>query len=225
MKFKALTTFFIAVLLISPVVVSGQYQDFRSWWNIDLSKDITSGLKAGLKVSQRFNENSLRYDRSLATLGLEYEALKNLTFEGACRYIILKNRDEFISKYRLHGSASYDIKYNAFTFKFRDQLQYGFDKMNSLNDYYFNTLTNRMRIQTNYNIFASPASLYASYEYYIDFSSVYGILPSAYRVKLGLEWALSTKSDLDLSYTLEKELNIKNPLQSHIISIGFNYNL
>ena len=131
---KSLTTLFF--IFLTPYV-SAQYQDFRSWWNFDLSKEITNDFNAGLELSQRFDENSLQYDRSLTTLGLEYEITKDLSVEGGYRFVFLQDRQfVLVSKYRIHGNVSYRYKHSSFSLSLREQIQYGFDDLNTL-DYYF----------------------------------------------------------------------------------------
>ena len=47
----------------------GQQQDFRSWWSVDLTKNLTKNLQAELEIGQRFQDNSLGFERSLITAG------------------------------------------------------------------------------------------------------------------------------------------------------------
>ena len=229
-SFLSRKPFRILVLLILPVLsftmVSAQNQDFRSWWNVDLSKDISKDVKAGLELSQRFKENSLRYDRSLATLGLEYEVIKNLSLEGGFRYIAVKDNSQvFVSRYRLHGNVSYDYKLDRITLKIRERVQYGFNDLNSVDDFYSNSLTNRTRFSIDYDIFGSPFSIRSSYELFVDLNDPEGFTISDHRLQAGLRLKLNSKSDLDFSYMFDMEVNKVNPLRSNVLILTLGYDL
>lgn len=223
-RVRILVLVFLFVLSFSQV--SAQYQDFRSWWNVDLSKDISKDLKAGLEFSQRFKENSLRYDRTLATLGLEYEVIKNLSLEGGFRYIAVKDNSQvFVSRYRVHGNVTYDYKLDRFTLKLRERVQYGFNDLNSLDEFYSNSLTNRTKLSVDYDIFGSPFSLRSSYELFVDLNDPEGLTISDHRLHAGLRLKLNSKSDLDVSYMFDMEVNKVNPLRSNVIILTFGYDL
>jgi hypothetical protein len=221
-RFRHYLLFFLLFFL--SINSSAQYQDFRSWWSIDLSKDLSKDLKAGLEIGQRFKENSLAYDRSLATFELAYEVFKDFSLEGGYRFIATK--DKYLnlgSKYRIHGSASYDYKFDRLTLKLREQLQYGYDDFTTLNELYSNNLTNRNKFSVDYNFFASPFSVKSSYELFIKLSDATGVNISDHRFQLGLNMVLNSKADIEVAYMFNKEVNKINPLSSNVLVLGFNY--
>src|SRR6056297_1016345 len=124
--------FMLMLSLVSPKAV-GQDQDFRTWWEADISKDITNDLQASLDFSQRFKSNSLRYDRSLLTASLEYELFKNFEIDAGYRFYLLQdNRMQLTTKYRIHGDVSYAVDLEAFEIQFRERVQYGFNDLTSI---------------------------------------------------------------------------------------------
>lgn len=220
--------FLIGILLLSlfSVKAAGQRQDFRSWWEIDVSKDIAKDLQASLELSQRFKTNSLRYDRSLLTAGLEYEIFKNFEVEAGYRFYLLQDdRMQLATKYRINGDVSYSVDLAAFTLQIRERLQYGFDDLSTIEEYALNKLTNRNKLTLEYDLFGSPATFFGSYELFTDISKRSSIEISDHRFEVGVQYALSFKSDLSVSYMLDKEVNSVNPLTAHVIVIGFGYDL
>ena len=218
----------LTVLLLLNLfpALNAQYQDFGTWWNVDFSKKINKDFSAGLKVSQRFNENSIRYDRSLATISVEYGGFKDLSIEGGYRLVLVRDNDlSFATRYRFHVNAVYGLKFGDIKISLRDQLQYGFDELGTINDYYSNALTNRTRLKGSYKIYGTPLTAYASYELFLDLNSSYGAGFSGHRIQAGTEMRISNRMDLDLSYMMEDEFNVPYPVLNHIISTSISIDL
>lgn len=203
----------------------GQEQDFRSWWSVDLTKDLTKNLQADLELGQRFQDNSLGYDRSLVTAGLEYELFNNFEIGGGYRYIVYKDKGLFDSKYRIHGDVSYEVSVSSFSFQLRDRIQYGFQDFSAIENYGNNNLTNRSRLSAEYDIFASPIALFASYELFLGLNASSGVQIRDHRYKVGAEYKLSMRSDLELGYMLNAEANRSSPLNAHVLLVAFSYRL
>jgi len=192
---------------------------------VDLSKDLTKNLQVELELGQRFQDNSLRYERSLITAGLEYELFNDFEIGGGYRYIVFKEEGIFDSKFRIHGDVSYEISPGSFSFQLRERIQYGFQDFVTLDDYRANNLTSRSRFKGEYDIFASPFTLFASYELFLGLNTSSGLQVRDHRYQAGAEYKLSMRSDLELRYLFNKEANRKNPLNAHVIVISYAYRL
>lgn len=217
--------FMLLLSVVSPKAV-GQQQDFRTWWEADISKDITNDLQASLDFSQRFKSNSLQYDRSLLTASLEYELFKNFEIDAGYRFYVLQdNRMQLTTKYRIHGDVSYAVDLAAFEIQFRERVQYGFNDLASIERFTDNKLTNRNKLTLEYDLFASPMTFFGSYELFTDITNMSAVEFSDHRFELGVEVALSFTSQVEISYMLDRELNEFDPLMAHIVVIGFSYDL
>lgn len=215
----------IAFLLLAGSQLFGQEQDFRSWWSIDLSKDLTKNLQAELELGQRFQNNSLGYERSLVTAGLEYELINDFEIGGGYRYIVYKDDGLFTTKYRIHGDVRYEVSVYSFSFQLRERIQYGFQDFNTIENYGSNNLTNRSRLSAEYDIFASPFTLFASYELFLGLNTSSGVQIRDHRYKAGAEYKLSMRSDLELGYMFNAETNRSSPLNAHVLLISYSYRL
>ncbi|MFC2089222.1 DUF2490 domain-containing protein [Bacteroidota bacterium] len=211
------------LLLLTIPSVHAQYQDFRSWWDVELAYGITKDLDAKVEISQRFKENSLVYDRSVLTAVLAYEIIKDLSVRGGVRYLVVNTPGTFESRYRIHAGIQYQKKFDELALSIRERIQYGFNDLQSMQYYMQQKTISRTRLKTAYKIFGTPFQVHASYELFLDLNSGIGILPVANRVQLGLEYAFRSRSALDLSYIFEQEINSVNPLLSHIIKLGYTY--
>lgn len=215
----------VTFLMIAGGQLFGQEQDFRSWWSIDLRKDLTKKLQAGLDLGQRFENNSLGYDRSLVTAGLEYELFNDFEISGGYRYIVYRDMGLFDTKYRIHGDVSYEVSLSSFSFQLRERIQYGFQDFSTIESYGANNLTSRSRLSAEYDIFASPFTLFASYELFLGLNTSAGVQIRDHRYKAGAEYKLSIRSDLELGYMLNAEANRSSPLNAHVLLISYSYRL
>jgi len=213
-----------AILLLCTINLSAQYHDFNSWWKLELSKEITKELDATLDLSQRFDQNSLRYDRSLATLGLQYRIHENIDVEAAYRYYLVNQFGGGLdSRYRIHGSVILSKRFDDFKISLRERLNYGFDDLTQTNTYYGNRLMNRGRLKVSYDIFGTPISVYSFYEMWLDVSRLNATHMLAHRFRGGLLYDINFRSKINLSYLHKIEVNQINPITSHILYLAYSY--
>ncbi len=214
--------FFISISLISIVNLYGQ--DFQSRVNFELSKDFTKDLELSLELGQRFNDNSLRYDRSLVTAGIKYDLPKGFALGGGARYLLVRNNDRYESRYRFHGDITYGLRISDFKIRFRERLQYGFDDITSYN-YFGNKLTNRSRIGLEYDLFGTPLSFYSSFEIYLVLNDPTSAAYSLNKVIAGMRLKMKKDMELKLYYLLEDEVNTAYPDQAHIVVVSLGIKL
>jgi hypothetical protein len=119
--------------------------------------------------------------------------------------------------------VSYKYKISSFSLGLREQVQYGFNDLNTIDYYFENKLMSRTRVSAKYAIFGTPLAVHSSYEFFLNLNSLFGVMPSAHRIKAGVEYSFSGKSELDISYMLEEEFNTANPVRSHILALTFGY--
>ncbi len=215
----------ILFICILPFASTAQEQDFRSWWSIDLTKNLTKSLQAELELGQRFQDNSLGYERSLVTAALEYELFNSFKIGGGYRYIVYKDNGFFDSKYRAHGDIGYQYSISSFSFQLRERIQYGFQDFGAVEDDSSNKLTSRSRAGAKYDIIGSPLTFFASYELFVGLNTSEGIRGRGYRIQAGTSYKLSERSDIEFGYMLNEEINRSSPLRAHLLVVEFNYRL
>ena len=67
----------------------GQQKDFGTWWEFELNKGLKNGIGLSGELEQRFNQNSLQYDRTLLTISGDYDLKDYLSVEGGFRTIFI----------------------------------------------------------------------------------------------------------------------------------------
>lgn len=216
----------VSLAFFSTGNLFGQQKDFQSWYELQLNYGLKSGIDLSLEAEQRFENNSLQYDRSLITLTADYDLTDYLNAELGVRGLLRMDRERRLQpRYRVHADLALERTIAVVDFSFRSRIQYGFDEMDVLDDAGYNKLSSRNRIMADYHIFGTRIELSASVE---SWHQLGGQAPRAFnkiRYSAGIQYMLNFRSDISLRYMLEDEFNVTNPLQAHIIRAGFSYDL
>jgi hypothetical protein len=202
--------------------VQGQRKDFQTWWELDLHKEVAGGFDFAVELEQRFRNNSLQYDRSLVTLTGSYRANRYLGVEAGLRAVAVQDREQQIqSKFRAHADAEGNYSLSGIDFSFRVRLQYGFDDIVDLGFFRINTLVNRNRLKLEHHLFGSRVTIFGSVESWHLLNEASSGWAYKMRYSGGLEYALGFASRLKLRYILEDEFNVRDPLQTHVLLLGY----
>lgn len=204
----------------------GQQKDFQSWYELELNVDLKSGIDLSLEAEQRFDNNSLQYDRSLVTLEADYDLTGWFNVEMGLRGILKTNSERRLqTRYRIHTDATFEHSVSDFDCSLRSRLQYGFDDQIIRDVTGYNKLVNRNKLKVDYHIFGTRIGLSAYVESYHLLSG--SPIRSFYKMRYSAEiqYMLNFRSDINLRYILEDEFNVTDPLQSHILKLGFSYDL
>lgn len=204
--------------------LQGQVKDFQSWWELELDKKISGRLDLNGELEQRFKNNSLQYSRTLFTLGASYDLADYFRLAGGARVIFLQDPEQrFFTRYRFHmeGTGSYDL--SGFDLSLRARLQYGFDEVLEFRYFRINSLVNRNRLKVAHHIFGTRFGWFVSVESWHGSNNESQWLTYALRYSLGARFSPGFRSRFSLRYMLEDEFNVINPMQLHIVVLGYAY--
>jgi hypothetical protein len=200
----------------------GQRRDFQSWFEVEVEKDLKNGIDLSAEIEQRFESNSTRYDRSLLTLAAGYDLGDYLKASGGARMLMVADREMNLHpRYRVHADATGSLKLLDADLSLRVRFQYGFEEFIYFTDFIDNNLMNRVRLKGAYHIFGTRIGLFASAESWGMFQSRDGRFFKRMRYSAGGSYTVSFRSEFSLRYILEDEFNQVNPLQSHILVVGY----
>ena len=214
---------FIAItLVLAPGALQGQDRDFQTWWEFEFDRSLGGSIQLEGELEQRFKGNSLQYDRTLLTLGVEYDVLSWLSLSGAGRVVFVANRDGLVyPRYRIHFDATGSYKLSGFTFSFRTRMQYGFEEFLYFGDLQQNSLVSRNRLKARYHFFGTRFSCFAALESWHNLSRLPDPAFVHMRYQAGVSFAPSFRSTFTLRYLFEDEFNVNNPDQLHILVVGY----
>jgi len=217
---------FLVCLLFICTTLSGQVTDFQTAWEARLMKEFKSGRDLGLSIEQRFRENSIMYDRTMATLEGSYKLAKGFDIDAGARWIIMKNtRLEFENRFRLHADLNYKIPLKPLSVSLRTMVQYGFDEQVLREEPNLLKLYDRNRIELGYHFFGTKWSVQAGYELYTQLFNHEKTAFCRSKTTAGVSYDINPRSSLNLTYLYDREFNQANPQHAHMPTLSYSYKL
>ncbi len=221
--------FFLSAILlffIGAADLHAQQKDFQSWWEFGLNKKLSGRLELDGELEQRFQNNSLQYGRTLATLGASYDLLDFLKVSGGARTVFLLDGEQQVNlRYRFHLDLTGSYKLSGFDLSLRTRLQYGFDELREYRYFGLNSTVNRNRLKLSRHIFGTRIDYFALLESFHGANKEQQWLTYAMRYSLGARYSLNFRSRFTLRYILEDEFNVVNPDQFHVLVLGYSHSL
>lgn len=225
-EFRKISILLLLLFTTAGVSLHAQQKDFQSWYKAGIEKGLKSGISIYGDVGQRFRNNSLQYDRSLVTVGASYSPLDYLKTEGGIRFLMASDKEGVISpKYRIHADATGKYDLGEVDLSLRLRFQYGFEEFLYFTDVRDNVLVSRARLKAGYHVYGTKFNVFAYVEPWGLFNSLDGRFFKKMRYSAGATYSLSFQSELSLRYMIEDEFNQANPLQSHILYLGYSIKL
>ncbi len=204
--------------------IQGQFQDFQTWWELEMDKKITAKLDLNAELEQRFKNNSTQYSRTLITLGSSYDLLDYLRLAGGARIIFtLDGEQELRTRYRMHFDAMGGYDLSGFDLSLRVRLQYGFDEIMAFRYLRLNSLVNRNRLKVARHVFGTKFDWFASLESWHGSGIESQWQTFGMRYSAGIRYSLNFTSRFSLRYIMEDEFNVVNPIQLHVMVMGYSY--
>ncbi len=217
---------FIFILFLSAPVLYGQQKDFGSWWEFEMDGRLKNNIKLSGELEQRFKENSLQFDRTLLTLGGEYNVLDYLNLAVGIRTIFITDPESRLhTRFRIHTDATGFYDFDRTELSFRLRFQYGFEDIFFIGYFSENNFVSRQRIKVAHDIFGTRLGIFGSLENWIRFDDRYGRPLYKIRLVAGTQYNLGRQSRIRLRYIFENEFNSVNPLQIHVLALGYSYRL
>jgi len=225
-KTNKLPLLFTIVNLLFCSGLLGQQKDFQSWWECSIDKGLKNGIGLSGEVEQRFRNNSLQYDQTLLTVTGEYDVKDYLNVEAGIRTLLDQDQELNLNvRYRIHMDATGSYPLSRYIVSFRIRLQYGFKDFPSFDAVVQNNLASRYRLKVDHRLFGSRFGFFATTESWIPFSNGSTGLFKKVRFSAGAEYFLNFRSQFRFRYLVDTEFNVKNPMQFHILVLGYTYEL
>ena len=193
------------------------------WNNFAISKKISDRWKVSLEEELRFTEDISRFDIFFTDLGLDYKINKHFSAGLNYRFYQNKNNDgDFKTQHRLSASVSYKQKFDRFTFGYRLQFQNkDEDFLSSSSE---NNVSNlRNKISVDYDIKNFKLEPYFQAELFRKYETGEDPCFNKVRWTLGASYPITKKSDIQLFYRIDNELNQSYPKNTYILGLGYKF--
>lgn len=223
-KSRLFSIFIFIIFILSEYTASAQYTDTRMRLSAEADKDITNDLNISIAAEYRLKNNISVFDKTFIETGLSYDLPCDFRI-GVSYRLMINQVNSSINQNRDRASAYIRFEHDIddFEITYKTLLQYGFDDLNSFTGYNANKFLNRTSITINYNWFGVPISPFIKYELFTHLNNTSGVIINQWKLRSGFDYRLSSKSDISVHYTFENEFNVKNPIDAHVVQIGYSY--
>ncbi|MDO9255146.1 MAG: DUF2490 domain-containing protein [Bacteroidales bacterium] len=211
------------LLFSSPLM--GQEKDAGLWTSVSFEAKLVK--KAAFNISQefRFNENITELGAAFTDAGLSYKLNKHFQFAVNYRFTQRHRVDDYYSfRHRFYADIKYSHKLKPFGISLRTRFQDQYSDIGRASDggipeYY---LRNKLSLGLDLNKRYSPyisVELFSPLNYprYNAFDNI--------RTTAGIEYAISKHHKIDISYMIQKEVNVSEPQMDFVLGLGYSYKL
>lgn len=220
----------VGILSLSFVLIfisaSAQEKDFELWTSIGVSKKLSKKFSVALKEDVRFYNNATSLKSNYTQLSASYNIKKFVSIGLAYRFANKKEYDFSTTHQHLFLS---DLKlkqnYKRFDFAYRLRYQRKYSNINTEENGTIPATYLRHRWTVKYNIRKTRFQPYASFELFQDMDYPERYYQKKHRFTLACTYKSKNKNETTVFFTLQREMNQINPLQSGILGVKYNFSL
>ena len=180
------------------------------WLKVGAEKKITKKLEIEVNLQPRFNDVKEKPSSWLGEVGLKYDIFKNLNFAVYYRHIKNEKKDVYKPYHRFYGDLSYKIKKFKpinIEYRLRYQQQFADDDTGLTTDknYWRNKLEMAYKNKSKFEPYISADIFYKE-----------GYAFDQIRYKAGVEFKITKKQSIDVSYLIDDALNSNDESKSRV---------
>ncbi len=217
----------LSLLLLSVSFIgNAQEKDFEVWTSLGISKKVNKQLSFNLKEDVRFCDNSTRMKTNFTQLSANYRIKKFISVKMAYRFANKKEYD-FSTSHQHLFLADIKVKqsYRRLGLSYRIRYQSKYTDIYSQENGEIPTSYLRHKWLIKYNIRGSRFSPYFSFELFQDMDYPERYLQKKQRFTIATSYETKRKNEITLFFTLQREVNQINPVQSGVLGVKYNYSL
>ena len=220
------TLLLVFLLVVAGGILFGQRSDFQTWFEAEADMGLKNGIDLSAEIEQRFQNYTTQFDRTLLTVAAEYDLSDYFSAAGGLRMLAVNDPESRVSTgFRIHADVKGNHSFSDVDLSLRIRFQYGFEEILYFNEFSNNSFVNRIRVKAAYHIFGTKLGIFGSMESWGLIARDTGRFFKRMRYSLGAEYSLNFRSEFNLRYIFEDEFNQPDPLQAHILVLGYSYAL
>ena len=206
----------IFLLLILPMSVLSQENDFQIWTSVSASKKIIKKTNLIVKQGARFRENSTMYSKLFTDIKIKRKYNKHFSFAAGYRHSTDWNKKQDLeNKNRFYIDVYYKDKYyKRYLLGVRTRWQ-------TQGNMFGYSTTFRQKFVFAYNIKKTKLEPSVGLEYFLPFKSM---LVEKLRYTFGFSHPITKDLDFVLAYRIQQEFNTNNPETLFIFDGKVSYN-
>jgi hypothetical protein len=217
----------VAIPLLLPAAfhmpVVAQVNDAGLWMSINLEKKLSQKWAVQFSEEVRMYENITEVGAFFSEISAEYRLNKTFAFSAGYRFTNRRNLDDSYGKrHRALFNVSIREKFGRIrtSLRIRYQKQYADVHSSETGKIPDNYLRTKLVLKADLDKRIVP---FVNGELFFHFNSPDGMLCDNYRVAAGIEYEFRKQSTLELSYLINREIQVSDPWTLYVISIGWNY--
>jgi len=224
--------FILFTVILWPVFLNSQSNDFGVWGNISLEKN-TKKWDFAAAAEVRAQSNASELNRSSIQLSTEYQLLKSLKLGASYQFMYFNDTkyNDFQPRHRGSLFVQGRQKFGDFTIVLREKIQVTskdeserIKKSGKIDTYKVNPeWTWRNRIKVAYNIPDFPINPDISFETFYQLNNPEGNTFDKLRYTLTLNYKLSKQHSFKLYELIDQDINVTSPVTSLITGLGYTF--
>ena len=212
----------IILVVIASFKADAQQYDNKLWTSFTLNQRINKDIVVSIEQSLRFYNGWSQSEQTFTQLGLRKAFSKNIRAEFNYRFV---QRESFLDAdvidHRFNLDLAFRHKFDDFRVTFRTRYQKRYRNINSSEDGDVAINYNRNKLSLKYSI-NKDLRIGAGSE--IFYKIFYGENQfDKYRIITTLEYEILKRTEIQLAYLYQEEINVQNPETNNIISVGISY--
>ncbi len=218
------------ILLLQIIICSfsiyGQKEDFRTWINLELEGELFDLVDFSIAPELRLWDNSNRLDGILGEIDLSVPVTKFLRLGTYYRYELDQDRRaEYNKVHRIAAYAELDERIGDLRMEYRAMYQREYTNIHTDNLGWMPVSVHRHKITLKYRQKGWDITPGISAEGFFMLNPKWNNSQEKLRLTAGVRYRLTKKINLGIDYKYQQEFYERNPLTSHIISIGADFEL
>ncbi len=216
---------FLYILLFS-FSARGQQEDFRTWINVELEGELFNLIDFSVAPELRLWDNCTRLDGILGELDVSVPLTKFFRPGIYYRYELDRDRrDNFNNTNRFGAYAELDERIGDLRMAYRAMYQREYTNIHTDALGTIPVSVHRHKITLKYRKKGWDLTPGVSVEGFFTLSPKWNTNQEKLRLTAGIRYRLTKKINLGIDYKFQQEFYERNPLTSHILCIGANFEL
>ena len=215
---------YISLIIVLSGKLFGQTSDFKTWTGVSVEAEPVKNLNLEITPEVRLDDNSSKFQSFVTDVGVEYEVTKfldlGLLYRHSCKY---KPEDGYSHANRFSGYIVLSRKIERVQISYRALYEQEYIRMNTSEDGNIPEHMHRHKIGAKYNIRKNPITPELNGELFVAINNEKENTPALYRINTGASYKINKHWRVKLLYRFQKELNVNDPLSSHILSTNLQY--
>jgi hypothetical protein len=223
--FRPVSVAILCLLLCIAGRSNAQERDFKLWLSADMEARLSKHFDLDVEVSNRWGENATSRSESFVETELEYS--RKWFSTGIGYRFEDKNDPESGYKlgHRVNAFAEVEAEAGRFTLSYRNKFQSEYFSVRSSENGKIPNSYDRNRIKLDYNIKKIPVKPFILCEVFSRVNRNEAEVVSKGRFGTGLDWKITSKQKLGISFYYDHEKDIPLSNTDYIFSADYSFKL